>query len=197
MITVPVALARSHRWWHLGLGAVLVVAGAVLLPADPIDVPLRGGVRGEAWPAVLALLGAALPAALSSPGAALAAALPRRPWQLRAATAVVIALTAIVVATVACALIDRPVDAGLRNTALSVALAAGSATLFGVQTSWIAPVLVTGATWLYGLDERSAPLAWAVLLRPPSTGSLTVAVMALLTTLTVWVWRGEQTAAHW
>ena len=69
MITVPVALARSHRWWHLGLGAVLVVAGAVLLPADPIDVPLRGGVRGEAWAGVLGRVGAAQPAGEGRAGA--------------------------------------------------------------------------------------------------------------------------------
>ena len=192
MIRVPAALARSHRWWHLGVGAVLVVAATALVPVEPIDVPLRRGVQGEAWPALLALLGAALPAVLSSPGARLAAALPRRPWQLRAATAVAIALTSILVAASACALIDRPVEAGLRNTSWSVALAVGSATLVGTQTSWVAPARAGGATWLSGRAERGAPLPWAVLLKPPSTGSLTVAAVVLVATLAIWVWRGER-----
>lgn len=140
----------------------------------------------------LALGAAGMSAVLRCPSRELSESLPVRPWLLRCGSAGAMVVLAMCCGTATCLLIDRPTDIAVRNLAACMAFAFASAVVIGATISWLLPLVLIAATWLYGLDNHSEPRVWAVL-QYASTTWMTVAALALLVlTAALWVVRGAR-----
>lgn len=183
---------RSYRvapftGYCIGLLAVVAV-----VPSDPQPIPLRLGVVAEPWPLLLGLLAAGLPLLLGSPGWELEATLPVRPFQTRLLLAVTSTSIVFATAAVSVALIDQRLDVALRNYGICSTLAFASVLVVSPSWSWVAPMTFTAANWLYGVDDKNSPKAWALLMYGDNKWLAVVTASMAVASLLAWVWRGSR-----
>lgn len=182
---------KSYRVLAFAAFAAVLCVVTTLVPANPQPIILTTGLVAEPWPLLLGLVAAGTPLVLASPGSRLEGSLPVRASSLRWGVVGVSGVIAVALITLTTWAIGRPVDLALRNLCLCAAMAFVTAILAGAAWAWAAPIAVTAANWLYGVDDGNQAKPWALLMQAEDDVLLLSSVVLAVAAAAFWAWRGS------